>query len=62
MNTVIPFIVFLVLLAFWAWMLRDLAFNGSISNTEKYYWAAAFLFTFVFGAAFYYFREYRPRH
>lgn len=52
--------VFLVLLVFWAWMLRDLANNPDVSPTSKYWWAAAFLFTFIIGAGFYYFTVYRP--
>jgi hypothetical protein len=55
-------IVFLVLLVFWAWMLKDMAYNESIPPANKYYWAAAFLFLFVFAAAFYYFSVYRYRH
>ncbi len=62
MEKLIPFLVFLVLLVFWAWMLRDMATNESLPPTSKYYWAAAFLFLFVVGAGFYYFREYRYRH
>ncbi len=62
MNQLLPFLLFLVLLVFWGWMLWDLANNGSITPNQKYFWAALFLFTFVVGAAFYYFRVYRPRH
>ncbi len=62
MEQLVAFLVFLVLLAFWGWMLRDLAYNPEIPPTNKYWWAAAFLFTFVIGAGFYYFTQYRPRH
>jgi amino acid transporter len=55
-------IVFLLLLVFWAWMLRDMANNEAIPPNNKYYWAAAFLFLFVIAAAFYYFTVYRYRH
>ncbi len=60
MEQAIALVVFLILLVFWAWMLRDLAYNQDLPGTSKYWWAAAFLFTFVIGAGLYYFMVYRP--
>ena len=62
MEPFIALFVFLVLLVFWGWMLRDMVTNDWLPPNQKYYWAAAFLFTFIVGAGLYYFIEYRPRH
>lgn len=59
---IIPLVGTLLAASFWLWMAWDLGGNNRLSNTEKTYWMAAFLFLNVFAAVFYYVYEYRTRH
>ncbi len=62
LEKVFATLVFLALLIFWGWMFRDFINNDSITGNAKYYWLAAFVALFVFGAGLYYFLVYRPQH
>lgn len=63
MNALIVLPLLLTLLAgsFWLWMAWDLGQNDHLSQNERTYWLAAFLFLNVFAAVFYYAYEYRKR-
>ena len=61
MNLLIPWLVVLLLLAFWLWMFWDLANNDHLISYPKPTWFAAFVFLNVFGAALYYSVEYRHK-
>jgi cbb3-type cytochrome oxidase subunit 3 len=54
-------VLILPLLAFWAWMFRDMLNNGSLPDTAKTGWTVAFIVLNVFAAVFYYVYEYRNR-
>ncbi|HEX9074892.1 MAG TPA: PLDc N-terminal domain-containing protein [Anaerolineae bacterium] len=62
MERLIPMIVVLPLLVFWAWMFWDLTNNDDLPNNAKWNWTLAFVFLNVFAAVFYYFYQYRNRH
>ncbi len=57
----IPLIVVLPLLVFWAWMLRDLLRTERVLPTAKPYWLAAFIFLNIATAVFYYLTVYREQ-
>ena len=57
----IPLVLILPLLAFWAWMFRDMLNNGSLPDTAKTSWTVAFIVLNVFAAVFYYVYEYRNK-
>ena len=62
MNPLTPWIIVLPLLVFWVWIFWDLANNDRLIRYPKLTWFAAFIFLNVFGAAFYYYLEYRERY
>ena len=62
MLNFIPMLIGLPLIGFWFWMLRDLSNNQYISSSSKTTWFLAFVLLNIFGAAWYYFVEYRPRN
>jgi cbb3-type cytochrome oxidase subunit 3 len=57
----IPFIFILPLIAFWAWMFRDMANNDRLPSSAKDNWTLAFILGNVFAAVVYYATEYRGR-
>ncbi|WP_424535672.1 hypothetical protein ACOZ38_37245 [Sphaerisporangium viridialbum] len=57
----IPLIAIMPLLAFWAWMVRDMAANPTLHPQARYTWMAILLFLNIFGAGLYYATEYRKR-
>ncbi len=58
----IPVILLLPLLAFWAWMFRDMLNNDSLPSSAKNGWTFAFILLNIFAAVIYYFQQYRDRH
>ncbi len=58
----IPVILGLPLVAFWLWMLVDLANNTYITKDSKNNWFLAFVLLNIFGALWYYMVEYRNRN
>ncbi len=58
---VIPLLIILPLLAFWAWMLRDLLLTDRIIPPAKPYWLVAFILLNIPAAVFYYITVYRQR-
>lgn len=57
----IPLIVVLPLLAFWAWMFRDMIDNRDLPPRAKETWTFAFIILNVFAAAIYYANVYLNR-
>ncbi len=62
MTQFVPLLIPLPLIGFWAWMFRDMSNSRYLSSGEKNYWLLAFVLLNIFGAAWYYAVEYRPRH
>jgi hypothetical protein len=64
-SNVIVFAVLLPLgmaiLAFWVWMLVDLARNKKLTRADKKLWAILLVVLRPVGALLYYFKLYRPR-
>ena len=77
MFPILPAAIVLPLVAFYVWMLRDLAHNDDLTSNPwmllgiarnygqpvnlKYNWTLAFIFLNVFAAAMYFAAEYRKR-
>jgi cbb3-type cytochrome oxidase subunit 3 len=57
----IPLILVLPLIAFWAWMFRDMLNNDSLPDDAKNGWTIAFILLNVFAAVIYYAMIYRNR-
>ncbi len=62
MDRLIPMLVVLPLLVFWAWMFWDLTNNDELPSNAKWNWTLLLVFLNVFAAVFYYFDQYRNRH
>lgn len=64
MDRLTPLVIILPLLAlaFWLWMVWDLANNDNLPDSVKLNWMLAFLFLNVFAAVVYYATEYRKRY
>ncbi len=62
MAELLPVIFGIPLIGFWLWMLIDMTNNKYISRESKNNWILAFILLNVFGAAWYYLVEYRPRN
>ena len=58
----IPVILLLPLLVFWAWMFRDMLNNDNLPSSAKNGWTFAFILLSIFAAVIYYFQQYRGRH
>ena len=54
-----PLLLSLPLMAFWAWMARQMTRNTRLTDTERMRWGLAFTFLNIFAAIYYYFTEYR---
>jgi hypothetical protein len=52
----------LPLIGFWLWMLLDLSNNKYLTRESKNTWFLYFILLNIFGAAWYYLVEYRPRN
>lgn len=71
LATLIPFIVIMLLIAFWAWMLHDMLNNDDIPSMEpngfrwppvaKNHWIIFFIIFSIFTAGYYYFTVYHER-
>jgi hypothetical protein len=67
----IPLIISLSIVAFWAWMLNDMLHNDDIPSTEpvgfrwppvaKNHWIVFFIIFSLFTAGYYYFTIYREQ-
>jgi hypothetical protein len=57
----IPLIVVVPLVLFWAWMFNDLVKNEDVPGIFKPYWMMAFILLNVPAAVFYYYTVYRSR-
>lgn len=57
----LPLLLVIPLLIFWAWMFRDMIRNANLPDSAKNAWTIAFLFLNVFAAVYYYATEYRNR-
>jgi hypothetical protein len=58
---VIPILMTVIVIGFWAWMFRDMATNDDLPQDAKNVWAFAFIFLSLFAAAYYYVNVYRNR-
>ncbi len=58
---IISSLVIIVLIWFWAWMLRHMLNNEYILPNAKNYWMFAFAFLNIFAAMYYYVYVYRNR-
>ncbi len=59
--SLIPLIVIIPLLVFWAYMFKDMVNNEFILSVFKPYWMLAFLFLSIPAAIFYYYTVYKNR-
>ena len=57
----LPLLLVVPLIAFWAWMLREMLNNHNLAETARNVWLIAFIFLNVFAAVFYYVYEYRNK-
>jgi hypothetical protein len=57
----IPVLVLIPLLAFWAWMFSDMLNNDRLPNAMRSQWTVAFILLSVFAAVLYYANVYRDR-
>ena len=62
MVQLIPLVVIVPLLVFWAYMFRDMTRNDALPSVAKQYWLFAFIFLSIFAAIVYYNAEYRNRN
>ncbi len=51
----------IVLFGFWVWMIVDCANNHPTTNNQRTIWIVVIIFTFVIGAAIYFFTQKMPR-
>ncbi len=58
----IPIIIIIPLLIFWARMFRDMLDNDTIVGDNRLIWTLILTFFNVFGAALYYTTQYRKRY
>ncbi len=58
---IISSLVIILLIWFWAWMLRHMLNNEYILPNAKNYWMFAFAFLNIFAAMYYYVYVYRNR-
>lgn len=56
-----PMTLLIAGVACWAWMFRDMIYNGRLTSDEKNTWTWIFVLLNVFGAAIYYGNVYRNR-
>ena len=70
MDQLIPALIPLPLLIFWAWMFSEMVKNENLppcfvtftrGSDPKFDWTVAFVFLNIFAAVFYYVNEYRQR-
>ena len=57
----LPLIVVVPLVVFWAWMFNDLVKNDDLPSIFKPYWMLAFILLNLPAAVFYYYTVYRNR-
>jgi hypothetical protein len=57
----IPLILVVPLVLFWAWMFNDLLKNADVPSIFKPYWTMAFILLNIPAAVFYYYTVYRNR-
>jgi hypothetical protein len=58
----IPLLVLIPVLAFWAWMFSDMLNNDRLPSEIRSQWTVAFILLSVFAAALYYANVYRDRY
>jgi hypothetical protein len=58
----VPIVVMLPLLVFWARMFSDMMNNAYLPSNAKYYWMILFIVGNVFAAAYYYVIEYKNHY
>jgi hypothetical protein len=57
----LPLIIVLPFVVFWAWMFRDMVNNNDLPSIFKPYWMMAFIFLNIPAAIFYYYTVYKDR-
>jgi hypothetical protein len=57
----IPLIVVVPLVVFWAWMFKDMVNNTDMPSIFRPYWMMAFILLSIPAAVFYYYTMYRNR-
>lgn len=57
----IPLIVVVPLIVFWAWMFNDMVKSDDVPSIFKPYWMLAFILLNIPAAIFYYYTVYRER-
>jgi hypothetical protein len=57
----LPLIIVLPFVVFWAWMFRDMVSNNDLPSIFKPYWMMAFIFLNIPAAIFYYYTVYKER-
>lgn len=58
----IPLLVLIPVLAFWAWMFSDMLNNDRLPSEIRSQWTVAFILLSVFAAVLYYANVYRDRY
>jgi Phospholipase_D-nuclease N-terminal len=58
----IPLLIIIPLVIFWAWMFRDMMNNDSLPDDTKNTWTLLFVLLNVFGAGLYFINVYRDRN
>ena len=61
LTHLIPLLIILPLLVFWAWMFSDMLNNNRLPDELRSQWAVAFILLSVFAAVLYYANIYRDR-
>jgi uncharacterized membrane-anchored protein YitT (DUF2179 family) len=57
----IPLLIVVPLIMFWAWMFKDMVNNDHLPSIFKPYWVMAFILLNIPAAIFYYYTVYRNR-
>ena len=57
----IPLLVVVPLIVFWAWMFKDMMNNIDVPSVFRPYWMMAFILLNIPAAVFYYYAVYRNR-
>jgi hypothetical protein len=58
----IPLLLIVPLLVFWAWMFQEMRGNRELPESAKNDWTLAFILLNVFAAVLYYVNVYKQRH
>jgi hypothetical protein len=61
LTHLIPLLIILPLLVFWAWMFSDMLSNDRLPGEVRSQWTVAFILLSVFAAVLYYANIYRDR-